>query len=229
MRDLKELLKNRKIEYNKLLKYGFILKNDTYIYEKNILNDFKVVIEINKNKQISKVIDLIENDDYILVDVKSSTGRFVGNIRDEYEKILKYIINNCTTMDVFKNKQTKEVINYVKEKYKDDVEYLWDKFPNNAIVRSKYNKKWYIVILTINENKLQLDKDKEIEIIDLRYDKNKINDVIDNIKIFPGYHMNKQSWITIKLDESIDIKEIYKLIDNSYMLITKNKERNRNG
>ena len=34
--------------------------------------------------------------------------------------------------------------------------------------------------------------------------------------------MNKKSWITIKLDNSIDTNDIYKLIDNSYK-ICKNK------
>ena len=33
--------------------------------------------------------------------------------------------------------------------------------------------------------------------------------------------MNKKSWITIKLDGSVNENEIYKLIDNSYMLSIK--------
>ena len=48
----------------------------------------------------------------------------------------------------------------------------------------------------------------------------KITD-IDNKKIFKGYHMNKDNWITIKLDESVDIKNILTLIDNSYILSLK--------
>ncbi|MBR3153114.1 MAG: MmcQ/YjbR family DNA-binding protein, partial [Clostridia bacterium] len=42
--------------------------------------------------------------------------------------------------------------------------------------------------------------------------------IIDNKKIFPGYHMNKKSWITIKLDNSVETEEIIHLIDNSYEL-----------
>lgn len=30
--------------------------------------------------------------------------------------------------------------------------------------------------------------------------------------------MNKNNWITIRFDGSVDIKETYKLIDNSYKL-----------
>lgn len=35
--------------------------------------------------------------------------------------------------------------------------------------------------------------------------------------------MNKKSWITIKLDKSIDTTEIFNLIDNSYNLSIGNK------
>ena len=39
----------------------------------------------------------------------------------------------------------------------------------------------------------------------------------------PGYHMNKKSWITIKLDESVETTTIFDLIDNSYNLSIGNK------
>ena len=69
----------------------------------------------------------------------------------------------------------------------------------------------------------RIETDEMVEIIDLRYQKEKIETILDYTKIFPGYHMNKKSWITIKLDESIDTMEIFKLIDNSYRLSIGNK------
>jgi len=45
---------------------------------------------------------------------------------------------------------------------------------------------------------------------------------VDNDKIFQGYHMNKNNWITIKLDDSIETQKIFKLIDNSYKLSLEN-------
>ena len=106
----------------------------------------------------------------------------------------------------------------MKEKYNDELEYLWKKFPDNAIVRNKKNKKWYLLIMTIDESKLIENKSGKIEVIDIRYQKDEIESIIDNIKVFPGYHMNKKSWITIKLDGTAEIEDIYKLIDNSYNL-----------
>lgn len=39
--------------------------------------------------------------------------------------------------------------------------------------------------------------------------------------IIPGYHMNKEHWNTVILDESLPDELIYKLIDDSYDLVVK--------
>ena len=218
MRDLKISFKNKIIDFNKLLDYGFI-KNDNYYYEKNIFDDsFKVVVILSEEKQLSKVIDLETSEEYTLIDVNDSNGKFNGTIKEEYENILKDIIDKCTYRNVFKSKQSKEVIKYIKEKYDDDLEFLWEKFDNNAIWRNKRNNKWYGLLLAINRNKLGFDSNEEVEIIDLRYQKDMVDDIIDNKSILKGYHMNKRSWITIILDGSININKIIELIDNSYEL-----------
>ena len=100
---------------------------------------------------------------------------------------------------------------------------MWEKFDNNAIVRNKINNKWYLLFCIVPKSKIGINSDELIEIIDLRYEKGMTEEIIDNIKVFPGYHMNKNSWITIKLDSSMTIKEIKDLIDNSYSLSLKKK------
>ena len=222
MRKLDKELELRKIDYTTLEKFGFKKQKNKYTYSKKIINDqFLVIVEIENNKMISKIIELSFNDEYLMVDIENTVGEYVGHIKEEYEKVIKNVINNCTYKEVFKCIQTKEIINYIKEKYKDDLEFLWESSPKTAICRNKLNKKWYILFVTITENKLGLNSNKEIEIIDLMYQKDKIIDFVDNKKIFGGYHMNKKSWITLKLDNSINTKEIIKLIDNSYNISIK--------
>lgn len=222
MRNLSKELKNKTIEYEKLMDYGFTERKNHYVFEKQIHDHcFKVIVEISKEKQMSKVIDLSSNDEFILVDVSNSLGDFVASVKEEYETILNDILEKCTTPNIFKSKQAKEIIQYVKEKYQDDLEYLWKKFPNNAIWRNKKNKKWYGALLVIPESKLGIESDKIVDVIDLRYQKENINKIIDNKKVFQGYHMNKNHWITIRLDGSVNITETFQLIDNSYDLSLK--------
>ena len=219
MRNLENYFKDRKINYDRLVEYGFILKEDNYYYEK-IINDgvFKIVIEINKQQKIAKVIDLLNDQEYNLVDVKGATGNFVGKIKEIYETLINDIIDKCSDVYVFKSRQTIAIINYVKAKYDNDLEFLWKRSPKNAIWRNQNNRKWYGAVLVISKDKLKIESNEMVEILDLRYQKNDIKNIIDNYKIFPGYHMNKDNWITIILDGRVELEEIYQLIDNSYQL-----------
>lgn len=217
MRILEEELRNKTIDFIELLKYGFTQENEIYSYHRKIYDEqFEMNVTVANNKMTAKLFDLSTNEEYILVDIQASTGDFVGKLREEYQNELQSIITKCTIPNVFKSKQAKEIIKYIKEKYNDNLEFLWKKFSENAVWRNKKNKKWYAILLVISERKLGLDSDKIIDILDLRYEKDKIKEIIDNDKIFAGYHMNKDSWITIRLDGSVKTKKILQLIDNSY-------------
>lgn len=221
MRKLVKELENRKIDYEKLISYGFKLKNNTYSIKKDIYNDeFYVEINISNDLVASKVIEKATNDEFFLVDVKEA-GSFSGFVNDEYEKVLKEFVSNCTTVNVFKSSQSKKVISYLKEKYDTELEFLWDKYPDAAAFRNKSNNKWYGIFMKISKEKIGEESSDLVDIIDLRYQKEDIDNIIDNKKVFPGYHMNKKSWITLVLDGRMNIKEIYKLIDNSYQIIDK--------
>ena len=222
MRKLINELKTRSIDIQKLLNYGFIKYQDSYLYKTKICNDkFEMIVELKNNELTSILKDVLTKEEYILVDIPSSNGTFVGNVRNEYQNKINDIINNCTNINVFKSNQAQEIIKYITDKYQDELEYLWEKFPENAIWRNQNNRKWYGVILTVTASKLGINSNKKLEIINLRYSKDEINNIVDNIKIFRGYHMNKNSWITIKLDGTVNIKNIYNLIDNSYKLSLK--------
>ena len=213
------LFKNKKPDFTKLESYGFACKNGVYKFKTDILDGlFEFVVTIDKNASIdTKILEKSTNEEYQLVYVQNATGEFVGKVKNEYEKTLTDISEKCFVIDVFKSDYANEIIRYIKEKYNANPEYLWEKFPNNAIWRNKINK-WYGALLVIPENKLGIESEQIIEIIDLRYQKDQIKEIVDHQKIFAGYHMNKNSWITIKLDGSLELKEIYRLIDNSYQL-----------
>ena len=224
MRNLESKLKNRKINYELLVRYGFKKEKDTYTYQTKIQNNqFEIEVVISNKESYAKLIDLENEEEFVLVDVETSTGQFVGQLKQEYGNVIDDIIRKCTNKEAFKSKQSKEVIQYIKQKYDDKLEFLWEKFDDNAIWRNKQNNKWYGVLLTLLESKLGIESDKVVEVIDLRYQKEEIENILKEPNIFPGYHMNKKSWITIKLDETIDTKKIYSLIDNSYNLSIGNK------
>ena len=220
---LEQLLKFKILNKNKLIPFGFTLQNGIYKYETDILDgQFRLIVEIGANEEIkTQVIDVLTNEPYTLHLVESASGTFVGSVRAEYERILSDIADKCFEKEIFKSKQAHEVINYISEKYSDELEFLWEKLPSAAIWRRYDNRKWYGILMTVSKRRLGIDSDELIDIIDLRAEPDKIENIVDNKNIFPGYHMNKKHWITIPLTDLLSLNEIYNYIDKSYILAKK--------
>lgn len=217
-----ELFRRKKVDVNRAILFGFVQNNSNYIYETDILDgSFLLQIIITSDGNIdTKLIEKEIGDEYVLYKT-NATGSFVETVRKTIENILIQVMEKCCYTEIFKSTQAKEIICYVREKYGDELEFLWDKFPDNAIWRRKDNEKWYGALLTIKASKLALDGDTMIEILDLRIKTEDIETTVDNQRFFMGYHMNKNHWYTLVLDGSVPTEEIYRRIDKSYLLAKK--------
>jgi len=213
----------KKADIEKLKKYGFKKNKDKYSYCIDIMNgDFTLNIDIENGNEIKpKLIEKAFNEPYTLHLVEDVQGTFVGQIRKEYEKIINEIKEKCFNMKVFEWEYSYKILDYAKEKYNSPAEYLWPKFPRNAICRRQDNKKWYLGIFSVKGNKLGLKTDEIVEVINLSAPADEIPKLIEQQNIYPAYHMNKKHWITIILDGSMPIDKIYKYIDKSYELAKK--------
>lgn len=220
MRVLKSEMENRKVNWKVLSDYGFQQSQNMYVYHGKLSYDaFEIIVKIISEKEIiSKVIDLENCCEYLPVDFVEATGEFVGKLKKEYEEKLEDVIEKCTVYEAFESEYAKQIIQYIKKIYQDDPEFLWKKYPRNAIFRHPENRKWYAALLAIPMSKLGIEKEGIIEIIDLRNTKEEIENIVDNQHIFPGYHMNKQHWFTIPLDGRVSFQKIIQYIDNSYSL-----------
>ncbi len=216
------IFKNRKPNMEKLLSFGFEKGDNGWVYHTDLVGgQMALTVSIDDEGTINTRIVDGSGEEYVLHRVAGAAGAFVGRVNSEFEAVLKMISDKCFDRNVFKSEQAKAVIAYVRDTYGDDLEYLWQKFPDNAVVRRKDNQKWYAVFLTVSRRKIGLDSDETAEILDLRIKPEEIKDTIDNIRFFPGYHMNKKHWITICLDKTVSIEEIYRRIDKSYLLANK--------
>ena len=108
-----------------------------------------------------------------------------------------------------------EIIEYIKEKYDVNPEYLWEDTPDAAIFRHKNNNKWFGLIMNVKgEEYLNIKTEPSYsELLRNSYD-----------YIIPAYHMNKQHWNTIIISKKVDKQLLYELIEQSYEL-TRSKSR----
>jgi len=214
-------LKNKTVAVDELKKFGFHKTAEGWQYEKNICDDqLSLTLTYKEGKLFSEVKDNF-GEEYVLHLVENSAGGYVGAVRSEYEEILSAFEENCCEENIFRAALTKNLISYVRDKYGDELEFLWEKYPNAAIWRRKDTKKWYGLVMEISERKLGLDSDKDVEILDLRGKVDELQNLIDGVKYFAGYHMNKKSWLTIRLEGSVDFDEICTRLDASYTLAKK--------
>ena len=220
MREIKDFIKNKKINFKKLKEFGFELIDNSYYYHTSLLkNQFKMSVKINIDNSIfTEIIDTETNEPYVLHLLEIKRSGYSEKIYKAYSEILEKVKKVCFEDEIFKANYTKEIVAYVKNKYGDELEFLWEKSPKNAVVRKKSSNKWYAVILTIPKRKIGLESDEVIEVINLHNIAEEIEKLIDYKRYFPAYHMNKKHWCTICLDGTIELKEIYKKIDISYEL-----------
>lgn len=217
------IFKNKRLIPQKLIKYGFKKKNNIYIFKTDMLDgEFEFFIQIDGNGITqTEVKEKSTKEPYTLHLLDDADGNFVGKVKNEYDFLLKDIKEKCFETGIFEWDYTYRVIDYCKNKYNDDAEYLWKRTPRNAVIRRSDNKKWYLALLSVNGDKLGQKTQDIIEVINLRVNPNEMQDILKNKNIYPAYHMNKKNWVTIILDGSVQIDKIYKMIDTSYEIALK--------
>lgn len=216
-----EIFKRGKIDYNKIIQYGFKKNKDNYIYEKKFLdNNFKAIIEIDKKGVVSgKVLDLQVDEEYTNIRTEMS-GEFVNKVRDNYKNILNDIKKNCYEDKYFINNQSNILTKYIKDRYNIEPEFLWKKYPYFGIFRNKKNGKWFALITNVDKSKIDKGND-EVELLNIKLDRDKIKLLLEKDGFYEAYHMNKKSWISIILNDTLKKEQIFELINESYEIVNK--------
>ena len=204
---------------NQLTKCGFLRDNKGLILNKSILNnEFRVEIRVVEETFEIEVYDNNFNEIYPLFSVDSAVGEVVIKVRNEVELILKEILELSDNTEVIYN----EIIKYIKKKYSSTMVKPFRSNPNiKAFVTDK--NKWYALILDVEYNKLNKDSsiESKVKIINLKHNTDHISKIINERNLFPSYHMSKKHWISVVIDNNMDLNYLTQLIDISYNLVKK--------
>lgn len=217
------MFEGKKPNVQKLKAYGFESADGALSYATEVLDgQFEMKVSIFENGDIStKMTDLASGEPYALHLVDDATGAFVGAVRAEFSRVLEDIAKECFEGGAFGDEASKSILAHIKAKYGDDLEFLWEKFPQDAIVRCKDTSKWYALFVSLGREKLGLDGEGKCNIIVMRAHSDSLTSLLDGKRFLPAYHMNKKNWFTALLDEESDIPKICELIDISYELAKK--------
>ena len=116
-----------------------------------------------------------------------------------------------------------EIIAYTTERYSADAERPWN--DENFIFRHGGNRKWFAVSMRVPYRRLGIEREGIADIIDVKCGPLLMDAYRRQPGILPGYHMNKDHWITILLDGTADDELIKELLEISFDLTNSGTKR----
>ena len=215
-----EIFKSYQFNKEKAHAYGFVENGEVWNYSRQILDgDFVMNVSITTDNVSFQVFDKETGDLYPQVHMESMRGSFVGSVREACLEILYQIRKVCFDVQDFICPQTKRIMTKVQEKYGNQLEYLWEKSPDTAVLRHEDNQKWYAVVMRIPWDKLEKGREGLVEAVNLKHDQ--VADLLSKKGIYPAFHMNKRYWLSLALDDSLQDEEVLELIERSWNLTVK--------
>ncbi len=112
------------------------------------------------------------------------------------------------------------ILAYAREKYGTEAEYLWSRDPDSAVFRCGINDKWYAIAMRVDGKSLGLEKGVVYPIINVKCSPLMTGSLLAMKGILPAYHMQKEQWVTVLLDGSVDEEQVRGLIDMSYEIVS---------
>lgn len=215
-----EIFKSYQFNQEKAQAYGFVKNREVWTYSCQILqDDFVMTVSITADNVSFQVFDQETGDLYPQVHMQSMTGSFVASIREACLEILYQIRKACFEVQDFICPQTKRIMVQVQEKYGNQLEYLWEKSPDTAVLRHEGNQKWYAVLMKISWDKLEKGREGLVEAVNLKHDQ--VADLLSQKGIYPAFHMNKHYWISVAFDDTLSDEMVLELIEKSWNLTSK--------
>ena len=215
-----EIFKAYQFNSKKAKEYGFLEKQGVWTYSSTILQgDFLMKITVEDSDLTFQVFDQETGELYPQVHMESMRGTFVGTVREACLEVLYSIRKACFEVQEFLCPQTKRIMALVQEKYGNQLEYLWEKSPDTAVLRHEDNQKWYAILMRIPWDRLDKGREGLVEAVNLKHDQ--VADLLSQMGIYPAFHMNKRYWISIPLDDTLTDEKVLELFERSWFLTSK--------
>ena len=215
-----EIFKAYQFNSKKAKEYGFVENQGVWTYSSTILQgDFLMMLIVEGGVLGFQVYDQETGDLYPQIHMESMRGTFVGSVREACLEVLYEIRKSCFDVQDFLCPQTKRILTRVQEMYENQLEYLWEKSPDTAVLRHEDNQKWYAVLMKISWEKLDKAREGQVEVVNLKHDL--VSDLLSEKGIYPAFHMNKRYWISLPLDDSLTDEKVLELFERSWFLTSK--------
>ena len=123
------------------------------------------------------------------------------------------------------NRFKQQIFAYVKKTYKVEPDYPFPSAPTYPVLRHRENRKLFALLMDVPRSRLGLAGNDRVDILNLKSSVALSGSLRNQPGILPAYHMHRDSWISILLDGTVPLEDIYPLIDLSFSLTADKKSR----
>ena len=111
-----------------------------------------------------------------------------------------------------------KIINYTYTLPNSTLDRPFKKHPDYLVFRHRHNQKWYGMLMNVAYSQLNLPNEGAVDILNVKLSP----ELVELLRNKPGYtaayHMNKEHWLTILLDETCEKEHLFQLLEDSYYL-----------
>ena len=111
-----------------------------------------------------------------------------------------------------------ELINYIFDEYSVEPDFPFRMDDVTCVFRHIDNRKWFGIAMVIPYRTIGINKAGNVDILNVKCDPVIMGSLRGKPGFCPAYHMNKDKWITILLNESADEADIKALLAMSFSM-----------
>lgn len=104
---------------------------------------------------------------------------------------------------------------YIAETYPSETDCPWARYPEYRVFRHIGNRKWFALLLRVSRKTLGLPGEGTLDIVNVKCDPLLTGSFRAEPGIYPAYHMNKASWLSVSLEDAEE-ETLKLLLDMSF-------------
>ena len=117
-----------------------------------------------------------------------------------------------------------KLLNYVRECYGTVPDQPFSRASDHTVLRHASGK-WYGIIMELSPAAFGLPRGETVTVINLKCGALLIGSLLREPGFYPAYHMNKEHWISVRLDGTVPFDKLRMLLNISYDLTKPKRKR----
>ena len=222
-----KIFKRLRFDPSRMGSCGFKQAADGMVLVRSFMDgDFRAEITVGIDGEVKgRVIDEFSGEEFDQLRNSNYTGSYVNTVRDAYEKLLLGVARECCEEVTFASDQSNRIAEWILREYGVNPDFPWDDKSNKdyGVFRHQGSRRWFALVMNIKRGLVDKSGSNElVDVMNLKIEDGSAASYRGKQNIYPAWHMNHKTWISVVLDGTLPDDKVKVLIKRSFDL-TKGK------